>query len=211
MKEKQIYEIFVDYHYGPCEEYRIEATSLAEAKKKGARHALVGNIGHLSLVREAGLIPHADYRMNIFSAESAACAEALGFESMIVSPELTLPQMRDVGGNRRAVVYGKVALMTIEKCVIREIAACERCENDGFVYLTDRKGVRFPVRREPPHRNIIFNAVPIYMADRADVLTKNRLAGGHFVFSDESRAECEKIIEGYKRGSAPSMPIRRIN
>ena len=34
MKEKQIYEIFVDYHYGPCEEYRIEATSLAEAKKK---------------------------------------------------------------------------------------------------------------------------------------------------------------------------------
>ena len=34
MKEKKVYEIFVDYHYGPCEEYSIEATSLAEAKKK---------------------------------------------------------------------------------------------------------------------------------------------------------------------------------
>lgn len=40
MKKKTIYEIFVDYHYGPCEEYRIEATSLAEAKKKAkARYA----------------------------------------------------------------------------------------------------------------------------------------------------------------------------
>lgn len=40
MKEKQTYNIFVDYHYGPCEEYRIEATSLAEAKKKAkARYA----------------------------------------------------------------------------------------------------------------------------------------------------------------------------
>ena len=51
--------------------------TLLEAKGKGARHALVGNIGHLALVREAGLIPHADYRMNIFSAESASLLATL--------------------------------------------------------------------------------------------------------------------------------------
>ena len=192
-------------------EVDVVRVKLTEAKKKGARHALVGNIGHIELAREAGLVPHADYRMNIFSGESASMIEELGFESMIVSPELTLPQMRDIGGNRAAVVYGKVALMTLEKCAIKEICDCESCERDGFVYLTDRKGVKFPVRREPPHRNIIFNAVPIYMADRADVLKKNRLTGGHFVFSDESRADAEAVIEAYKKENAPKGQIRRIN
>ncbi len=28
------FEIFVDYHYGPCETYTIEAKDLASAKKK---------------------------------------------------------------------------------------------------------------------------------------------------------------------------------
>ena len=184
---------------------------LSDAVSRGARHALVGNIGHIDLVRRAGLVPHADYRMNIFSAESASQIETLGFESMIVSPELTLPQMRDIGGNRAAVVYGKVALMTLEKCVIKEISDCESCEREGFIYLADRKGVRFPVRREPSHRNIIFNAVPIYMADRADALAKNRITAHHFVFTDESRADAEIIIESYKKGSAPKGQIRRIN
>ena len=184
---------------------------LSDAVSCGARHALVGNIGHIELVRHAGLVPHADYRMNIFSGESACQIEELGFESMIASPELTLPQMRDIGGNRAAVVYGKVALMTLEKCAIKDFSDCESCERDGFVYLTDRKSVKFPVRREPPHRNIIFNAVPIYMADRADALAKNRITAHHFVFTDESRADAEMVIEAYKKGSAPKGQIRRIN
>lgn len=186
--------------------------ALLSAKEQGAHHALVGNVGHLALVREVGLIPHADYRMNIFSSVAAYEIEKLGFESMIVSPELTLPQIRDIGGNSTAVIYGKVALMTLEKCAIKEFSDCASCEREGFLYLTDRKGVRFPVRREPPHRNIIFNAVPIYMADRADALAKNKIIGGHFVFTDETPAEIEKIIEAYKKGSAPTQKqIRRIN
>lgn len=33
-KEKKIYSISVDYHYGPWETYSVEATSVAEARKK---------------------------------------------------------------------------------------------------------------------------------------------------------------------------------
>ncbi len=184
---------------------------LADASARGARHALVGNIGHIDMVRRAGLVAHADYRMNITSDESAAAVEALGFCDMIVSPELTLPQIRDIGGNRRAVIYGKAVLMTLEKCVIKDICDCEKCEREGFVYLTDRREVRFPVRREWKHRNLVFNAIPIYMADRAEALSKARISGGHFVFSDESRGEIEKIIEAYRKGSAPLGRVRRIN
>lgn len=33
-KEKQTFEIYVDYQYGPDETYTVEATTLAQAKKK---------------------------------------------------------------------------------------------------------------------------------------------------------------------------------
>lgn len=33
-KEKKIYDITVDYHYGPIDTFRVEATSVAEARKK---------------------------------------------------------------------------------------------------------------------------------------------------------------------------------
>lgn len=198
--------VIFDSEYGEVERM------LSEAKAAGAIHALVGNIGHLEMVKRAGLIPHADYRMNIANGESAARAEELGFVDMIVSPELSLPQIRDIGGDRLALIYGKAVLMTLEKCVIRDVADCKRCESEGVVYITDRKGVRFGIMREWEHRNIIFNSIPTYMADRADALAKNKILGGHFVFSDETRDEVDAVIDAYKKGKAPKNGrIRRIN
>ncbi len=184
---------------------------LTDAVRKGAKYALVGNIGHISLAREAGLIPHGDYRMNIMNSESALEAQRLGLCDLILSPELTLPQMRDIGGNTLSVVYGKVVLMTLEKCAIKEISSCEKCDG-SWNYLVDRKDVRFPIRREYKHRNLIFNSIPFYMADRRDMLLKNKITGEHFIFSDESKKEIEAIIDAYRRcRPALNMKIRRIN
>jgi collagenase-like PrtC family protease len=183
---------------------------LCEAVKKGASHALVGNVGHICLAREAGLRVHGDHRFNISSSRAASEIFKLGLSDVIVSAELTLPQIRDIGGKRLATVYGKLPLMTLEKCVIKEIADCKRCEREGFVYLVDRKGVRFGVRREYKHRNLIFNSVPVYMADRADELCKYKIDGWHFIFSDESRKEVDEVIDAYISHRAPSTSVRRI-
>ncbi len=185
---------------------------LKGAAKKGAEHALVGNIGHLSLVREAGLEIHADHRFNIANFSAAKELVELGVSDMIVSAELTLPQIRDIGGRRLATVYGKVPLMTLEKCVIKEIADCKRCEKERFLYLVDRKGVRFAVRREYKHRNLIFNSVPIYMADRYDLLNKYKVDSWHFIFTDESAKEVDDVIDAYiSHRALKNNSVRRIN
>ena len=185
---------------------------LKKAVTKGAEHVLVGNVGHIDLAREAGLEIHADHRFNISSSAAAKEIAALGVSDMVVSAELTLPQIRDIGGKRLATVYGKLPLMTLEKCVIKEISDCKRCEREGFVYLVDRKGVRFAVRREYKHRNLIFNSVPVYMADRNDLLSKYRVGGWHFIFSDESAVEVDEVIDSYVLHRAPkSGSVRRIN
>ena len=185
---------------------------LQRARSLGASEALVGNVGHLALVTEAGLTPHADYRLNISNNATARKIEELGFEDAILSPELTLPRIRDIAGARYVVVYGKVPLMTVEKCVMREISDCDRCKKNGWGYLTDRKGVRFAVRREWMHRNIIFNSVPFYMADKKDLLAKYRITGEHFIFTDETADDADKVITAYKKGLAPvAKQVRRIN
>ncbi|MGM9683362.1 MAG: DUF3656 domain-containing protein [Eubacteriales bacterium] len=182
---------------------------LRVAVKKGAKHALVGNIGHISLALDAGLVPHGDFRLNITNSHSAAQAEKLGLKDIVLSPELSLPKLRDIGGRSLAVVYGRLPLMTTEKCLASEISDCRSCKGNA-VRLTDRRGVGFPVLRVWKHRNVILNSVPVYMADRADSLKANGVSGEHFIFTVEGRDEAARVIEAYVKHTAPGTEIRRI-
>ncbi|MBR2454375.1 MAG: U32 family peptidase, partial [Clostridia bacterium] len=110
---------FFDTIYVPLEQYRqglgskvgvmlpeiiydseLKAVSemLEQARETGASKALVGNLGHAELARQAGFEIHGDLRLNVTNASSARRVEELGFEDVILSPELTLAQMRDIKG-----------------------------------------------------------------------------------------------------------------
>ena len=182
---------------------------LRAAAASGARYALVGNLGHVALVRDAGLIPVGDYRLNLTNRESAARLESLGIRESILSPEMTLPQMRDVGGNTSAIVYGRLPLMTLEKCAIREISDCQSCEKNTVV-LRDRRGIEFPILREWEHRNVIYNSLPTGMSDRTDQLLRAGLTAWHFIFSTEKALEVDRVIDAYLNGKAPDGAVRRI-
>ncbi|MBQ9112349.1 MAG: U32 family peptidase [Clostridia bacterium] len=184
---------------------------LAEAKQKGAEHVLVGNLGHIALARDSGLVLHGDLRLNVCNNATAASAENMGLEDVILSPELTLAQLRDVGGKSLAVVYGRAPLMVTEKCVSREIADCKTCES-GKVVLTDRKGIRFPVLKVFSHRSLIVNSVPLYMVDKQDVLDKNGITMQYFIFTVETADEAARVITAYKKRTPPadSARVKRI-
>ena len=182
---------------------------LTHAAQKGATHALVGNYGHLELVRHAGLIPIGDYRLNLCNNESVACAEKYGIESMVLSPELTLPQIRDIGGDTSVIVYGRIPLMTLEKCVIREISDCKQCAKDS-VLLRDRRGVEFPVLREWEHRNIVYNSLPTGMSDREEQLCRAAVTARHFLFTTETADEVDEIIDSYTAHQPLKGAVRRI-
>ena len=179
------------------------------AKEKGARYALCGNLGHLSLAKEAGLTPVGDFRLNLCNSESVRLLETLGVEEAILSPELTLPQLRDAGGNSFALVYGRIPLMTLEKCLINEIADCKVCEKNAAA-LCDRRGVSFPVLREYDHRNVIYNSLPTSMSDKIDQLEKAGLAARYFLFSIETPGEVDEIIAAFEAGSPLPTQVRRI-
>lgn len=182
---------------------------LSKAKNDGAEYALVGNIGHIELAQKYGFKLCGDFRLNIFNNSSASVFEKKGFECFIVSPELGLPQIRDINGARLAVVYGRVPLMLLEKCVGREVGGCEKCKS-GKAVLKDRKGICFPVLRTWKHRSVIYNSLPTSMSDKEELLIKNKIFGRHFIFTVESMEECDAVISAFKCGIAVEGQARRI-
>ena len=184
---------------------------LRKARDIGAKHALVGNLGALELAKKYDFTIHGDFRLNAYNEETVQSLQALGVRDVMLSPELTLPQMRDIKGDVCSIVYGRLPLMLLEKCVIKEVASCDVCSQIKAT-ITDRRGISFPVLREGEHRNIIYNSLPTYMADKEDELVRANVKSRHFIFSTESKDECERVIIAYKNHISPvaNEKIRRI-
>ena len=185
------------------------AEALHRAKAAGATYAMITNGGQISLALDAGLIPVGDFRLNITNAGSVAAWEERGLEEMILSPELTLPQMRDVGGNTSAIVYGRIPLMLLEKCVSSELTDCKSCTKSG-ARMVDRKGIVFPVLREWEHRSVVYNSLPTVMSDRQEQLARSGLRNQHFLFSTETPREVDAVIDAYRRGIPMGGAVRRM-
>ncbi len=168
---------------------------LVKAKNEGAVHALVGNVGHIALAKEAGFVLHGDFRLNIYNCFTAQLHKSV-FEDTILSPELILPQIRDIKIGKSVIVYGKLPLMTLERPVKTEV-------------LKDRRGVSFPILHEGG-RDILINSVPTYMADYQDRLEKAGVNNIHFIFTDEGQRGSEAVIDAYLKKLPTKKEIRRI-
>ena len=188
---------------------------LAMAAEGSPEYVVVSNLGQIEAVKkylpETKLI--ADFRFNIGNRDSALFFENLGFESYVASAELTIPQLRDLNGAKAAIVYGRVPLMLLEKCVIKELygdkRGCLSCDK-GEAKMIDRRGFVFPIIRTSDHRNLVFNSMPTYMADRQDQLFGAGIVDRHFIFSIESGDEVDGVIDAYKKNRAANGTVRRI-
>ena len=186
-------------------EWHLVEKMLEKAKALSVKYALVSNIGAISLAKQFGFVPVADFRFSVTNAGSLTTLHSLGLDDVILSPELTLPMVRDIGGG--AITYGRIPLMITERCFMRGLVGCGSCSRCN---LTDRTGRSFPVIREFDHRNIIFNSTPTYMGDRSDELKSARLSHEHFIFSVEKAEDIKRVIESYKSGKSLGGEVRRI-
>lgn len=186
-------------------EWESVRAAILAAAESGARYALVGNLGAFELLADTGLIPVGDFRLNITNRESADFYRSLGISRFLLSPELSLPMMRDIGGG--AIVSGRIPLMLTERCFVRENGGCARCGNFAF---TDRVGKKFPVLREFSHRNLIVNAVPTYMGDKKAELAAAQIRHTHFLFTTEDERAIRRLLSDFERGNSPVGEVRRI-
>ena len=204
-------------------EYHELDDMAVRVKLLGMKNVIVNNIGSLNIALKYGFNVHGGIGLNVQSARSANEFIKMGLTDVILSPELKLPAMKAIAelmpGRTGAAVYGKLPAMTVEKCVIRditmgkkapEISKCAYCDTNAYSYIVDRHGAKIPVRRTFTHRNILYNSVPVYMADKLSTVTGGVIGDLHYFFCDETATEAFEVIEKYRNGDAPAGDVRRL-
>ncbi len=161
--------------------------ALQNARAQGASYALISNIGHVDLAKEAQLPLYGGIGLNITNSEAVKVYTALGFESLAVSAELNCAQVRDLsvpeGVSTAMVCEGRLPLMILESCIFRGHSGCGNADSHAVFcgeYI-DRIGKRFPVYPEPrfasspfPCRNVILNSESLKLYRKKDELAKSR-------------------------------------
>ena len=184
-----------------------------KAISEGAKSVIISNIGQIGWFDGLDVELVADYRFNIMNNVHASQMEKIGLDEYVLSPELTIPQIRDISGNRGVIVYGRIPLMTLEKCVIRDNFGCDKCNKncpDKITSICDRRGYVFPVVREFKHRNILFNSQKTCMSDRPIELARANVINQHFIFTTETPREVDEVINAYKNNLPLDEAVRRI-
>ncbi len=204
-------------------EFREFEDMVLSAKLAGAKVAYINNIGGLKTAQKYGYTVHGGTGLNAFSSADAETLSKLGFSSVTLSPELRTPQISAIARSTEVqtgcVVYGKIPVMVVEKCIIRDIAMdwkappiddCSFCDGVPYTYMTDSIGAKLPIRRAWGHRNIIYNCVPIYMGDKPDLIASSLVGERRFFFTDESSGEAAEVIDKYRYGKPFEKDMRRL-
>lgn len=171
--------------------------ALERLRSYGVGEALVGNIGHVALVRQAGMTVRGDFGLNAFNSHTLDVLRAAGFVSATASFELRASQIRDMQKplNTEMIIYGRLPVMVSDQCIIRQSSGKCNCQIPG--QLADRTGSVFPVMKEYGCRNVIYNAHKLFMADKRDELLSAGLWGLRLLFTTESARECVEVARAY--------------
>lgn len=165
--------------------------------RMGVNEALVGNLGHVYLAKQAGMKLRGDFGLNAFNSWSLEVLKEAGFLSATASFELRLTQIKDMKKplDTELIVYGRLPLMVSDQCIMRESAGRCNCQIPG--QLTDRMGSVFPVVKEFGCRNVIYNAHKLYLADKREDILSAGLWGMRLLFTTESALECAEVARSY--------------
>ena len=150
--------------------------------------------------------------LNVMNGECSAFYTAQGAKRLTASCELSYKELRELqacGGNYEIEVYGRTQLMLLSHCPRRTAAGdhkqdafCNACAASGGcpqVY-TDRKGYRFPARRQKMAHGCVvrlYNSMPTDMARSSKKLFDAGLSL-RVTFTDEPLERQKAIVSSYR-------------
>ena len=130
----------------------------------------------------------------------------LGADKVTLSAETYMASAKYLAGfgDIGLFAYGRLPLMLTKNCPVKNTKSCAECK--GQSVLTDRMGVRFPVRCRDGYSEI-FNSSPTYLADKKE---DNRVFDFLILsFTDESPETVKRIISDYVTAAPPTEEFTR--
>ncbi|MCI8496805.1 MAG: U32 family peptidase [Clostridiales bacterium] len=187
--------------FGRQEHYR---RLLREAKAAGVTRALAGTLDGVQLALEEGFLVNGGWSLNLFNSQALETVQDMGLQSAIVSAELTLSQAEKLISPIPVglFAYGRLPMMLTRNCPAAN--SCAQCGRKGE--LTDRKGIRFPVRCAGAASEVL-NSVPLYLGDRMRELSRFDFL--LFSFTDETPRQVQEVLSAYRSQSPAPQGMTR--
>ncbi|MGN1225110.1 MAG: hypothetical protein ACI4TG_08420, partial [Ruminococcus sp.] len=180
---------------------------LTVCRKNGWKDVLCDTTAHLILGKQAGFTLHGGTGLNIANRHSIAVLQQFGVQDTLLSVELTARQGLSCNGILPIGVfaYGYFPVMKTRLCPIREEVGCRSCSHT----LTDRTGRQFPVFCMESYA-VLYNAVPVWMADKLEML--QGFSTLLLSFSVESEKQVYQVLRAYQHpgSSIPSDYTRGL-
>ena len=176
------------------------AAQLRSVRAMGVREALVGNLGLLIPVREAGFAIRGDFGLNIYNSRAVNLLREMEFKSACLSFEMTLPQIRDVskGVPCEIISYGRLPLMVTENCLFKNRTGECTCRQGG-AKLIDKTGAEFPVIKDGVScRSVLLNGKKLFWLDRQDDLAKLGVWAERLYFTTENPREVDAVLKALR-------------
>ncbi len=139
------------------------ARDLAALSDLGITDVYADTLGTAGAALKAGMKVHGGVGLNILNGISAEELAALKLTDFTVSPEISMEQLKDLGGSlpRALVAYGYLPLMKFRACPGSHLGECSKCS--GSFELKDRKGETFRVLCRSKAYSELLNCVPLYV------------------------------------------------
>ncbi len=170
--------------------------NLRTVRDWGVRDCLVGNLGLMIPVREAGMGIRGDFGLNLYNSTAMLAVRELELESAALSYEMTLPQVRDLSKAvaTELLCYGRMPLMVTENCLIKGKTGECACHL-GATRLVDKTGAEFPVIKDGDScRSVLLNGKKLNWLDRQQDLAKLGLWAMRLYFTTENPKEVDYVL-----------------
>jgi len=182
-----------------------ELLSLAE--RLGADGVLVSNLGTFSLAKEKGVTFIADSPLNIYNGYTFALLLEKGAERAVLSPELTLEELKELAsyGPAECIVHGRLELMESEHCLAGGLLGgnggqCSAPCRSGNFKLVDEKNYEFPLLMDYQCRTHLLNSRSLCMLEYVPAIVESGVSSLRIeTLGIDGSEEIRRITEKYRK------------
>ena len=184
-------------------DYKVIDRKLKNMKLQGV---LAGDIGMLNYSNRELVVPTiADMSLNLMNSYSIDFIKGFKASGVVISPELDLKTMKQLqysGIEGEAIIYGKLPVMTMEYCPIKDRKQCNlqchECSYPPYQYhwgIKDTKQMTFLFAKDCWGRTVFLNSQPLFMLDKLRDLRSTPLTSYRLEFTDEKESEIIEILQ----------------
>ncbi|MCQ1534547.1 peptidase U32 [Methanosarcina sp. KYL-1] len=180
---------------------------LSCAGKLGADGVLASNPGVFGLARAKKVPCIADSPLNTFNSYAFSLFIGEGAETVVLSPELTLEEIKSVAahGPAECIVHGRLELMESEHCLAGGLLGgskgrCSAPCRSGKFTLVDEKNYEFPLLMDFRCRTHLLNSKALCMLEYVPDFLESGVSSLRIeTLGMESPEEVRKITRAYRK------------